>query len=61
MPTDLGAVSGARKREAKAQTQIDTTIIMILLVYFIIFLAMLVLLFADQSFSKAAIELLGRL
>jgi hypothetical protein len=57
MPTDLGAVSGARKREAQAQLQTEITI---LLVCFIILLVMLVLLFADQSFSKAAIELLGR-
>ena len=33
----------------------------ILLVCVIIFLCMLMLLFFDQSFSKAAIELLGRL
>jgi hypothetical protein len=57
MPTNLGAVS-ARKRAAKAQTQTDTTILTILLVCFIIFLGMLVLLFADQNFSKAAIELM---
>jgi hypothetical protein len=57
MPIDLGAVPGARKREAQAQLQIEITI---LLVCFIILLVMLVLLFADQSFSKAAIELLGR-
>jgi uncharacterized membrane protein len=57
MPTNLGAVS-ARKRAAKAQTQTDTTILTILLVCFIIFLGMLVLLFAGQNFSKAAIELM---
>jgi hypothetical protein len=57
MPTDIGAVP-ARKREAQAQTQSDTTIVTIALVWFIICLAMLVLLFADQSFSKAAIELM---
>jgi len=56
MPTDLGAVSSARKRAAQAQLQTEITI---LLVCFIIFLGMLVLLFADQSFSKAAIELLS--
>ena len=58
MPTDWGAVS-ARKHEAQAQTQIDTTIITIVLVWFIICLVMFVLLFADQGFSKAAIELWG--
>jgi hypothetical protein len=54
MQTDLGAVS-AQKRKAHAQTQ---TLITIVLVWFIICLGMLVLLFADQSFSKAAIELM---
>jgi hypothetical protein len=39
-----------------AQTEIT-----IVLVWFIITLATLVLLFADQSFSKATIELMGRL
>ena len=58
MPTDLRAVS-ARKRKAQAQTKTNITIITIVLVYFIICLSMLVLLFADQSFSKAAIELMG--
>jgi hypothetical protein len=53
MPTDIGAVS-ARERKPQAQTQIIT----ILLVCFNIFLGLLVLLFADQSFSKAAIELM---
>jgi hypothetical protein len=57
MPTDLGAVSG-RERKAQAQTQTDTTIITIVLVWFIICLGFFVLLFADQSFSKAAIELM---
>jgi len=57
MPTDLGAVS-ARKRDAQAQTQTDTSIITIMLVWFIVCLVMFVLLFADQSFSKAAIELM---
>jgi hypothetical protein len=54
MPTDLGAVP-ARKREVQAELHTEITI---LLVCFIIFLGMLVLLFADQSFSKAAIELM---
>jgi uncharacterized membrane protein len=57
MPTDIGAVS-TRERKAQAQTQTDTTIITIVLVWFIICLGMFVLLFADQSFSKAAIELM---
>ena len=60
MPTDIGAVS-TRERKAQAQTQADTAIITILLVCFNIFLGLLVLLFADQSFSKAAIELMGHL
>jgi hypothetical protein len=58
MPTDLGAASSARKREAQAQLQTEITI---LLVCFIIFLCMLALLFSDQSFSKATIELMGHL
>ena len=51
MPTDLSA----RKCEVQAETQ---TLITIVLVWFIIGLGMLVLLFADQGFSKAAIELM---
>jgi hypothetical protein len=51
MPIDLSA----RKCEAQAETQ---TLITIVLVWFIIGLGMLVLLFADQSFSKASIELM---
>ena len=58
MPTDIGAVS-ARERKAQAQTQTDTTIITIVLVWFINCLVMFVLLLADQSFSKAAIERWG--
>ena len=57
MPTGLDAAS-ARKHGARAQTQ-NTTIITIVLVWLIICLVMFVLLFADQSFSKAAIELGG--
>jgi hypothetical protein len=56
MPTDLDAVS-ARKRKAQALQRTEITA---LLVCVIIFLGLLVLLFVDQSFSKAAIELLGR-
>jgi hypothetical protein len=44
------------RRKLKRKT--DTTIITIVLVWFIICLVMFVLLFADQSFSKAAIELM---
>ena len=58
MPTDLGVVSERKRKATQAQTQ---TAITILLVRFIITLATLVLLFADQSFSKATIELMGRL
>ena len=56
MPTNLGEVS-ARKRKAQLLAPIEMTI---LLVCFNIFLGLLALLFADQSFSKAAIELWGR-
>jgi hypothetical protein len=56
MPTDLDAVS-ARKHKAQALRRTEITA---LLVCVIIFLGLLVLLFVDQSFSKAAIELLGR-
>jgi len=58
VPTDLSVVSERKRKATQAQTQ---TVITILLVWFIITLAMLVLLFADQSFSKATIEMLGRL
>jgi hypothetical protein len=58
MPTDLGLASERKHKATQAQTQIEITI---LLVCVIITLAMLVLLFADQSFSKASIELMGRL
>ena len=54
MPTDFVAVSSG-KRRAQAQTQI---VITVALVWVMIGLAMLVLLFADQSFSKASIELM---
>ena len=58
VPTDLGVASGRERKATQAQTQ---TAITILLVFVIISLVMLVLLFADQSFSKATIEMLGRL
>ena len=52
MPTDLPALS-VRKRKAQAPTQTEITIV---LVWVIIWLSMLVLLLADQSFAKATIE-----
>jgi len=55
MPTDLGVISERKRKAAQAQTQ---TVLTILLVWFIVTLTMLVLLFADQSFSKATIELM---
>ena len=58
MPTDLGAASQRKRKAAQAQAQTETTI---LLVFVIISLVALVLLVADQSFSKASIELIGRL
>jgi hypothetical protein len=58
VPTDLGIVSERKHKPTQTQTQ---TLITILLVWFIITLATLVLLFSDQSFSKATIELMGRL
>jgi len=57
MPTDLEAATVARKRKVQALPPNEITV---LLVCAIIFLAMLVLLVLDQSFSKAAIELFGR-
>jgi hypothetical protein len=58
MPTDLGVASERKRKATQAETQ---TAIMILLVCVIITLAMLLSLFSDQSFSKATIELMGRL
>jgi hypothetical protein len=58
MPTGLGALSERKRKATQVETQTEVTI---LLVFVIISLAMLVLLVADQSFSKAAIELMGRL
>jgi len=55
MPTDLGVISERKRKATQAQTQ---TVLTILLVWFIVTLTMLVLLFADQSFSKATIELM---
>ena len=45
MPTDLDAVTGARKCEAQAQLQTEITILLVCVVIFL-FLGMLVLLFA---------------
>jgi hypothetical protein len=58
MPTDLGVASERKRKATQAETQTEVTI---LLVFVIISLAMLVLLVADQSFSKATIEMMGRL
>jgi hypothetical protein len=58
MPTDLRVASERKRKPAQAQAQTEVAI---LLVFVIITLAMLVLLVADQSFSKATIELTGRL
>jgi hypothetical protein len=52
MPTDIAAVY-ARKRAAQAQVQGDITMA---LIFIIIWLANLVLLFADESFARATIE-----
>jgi hypothetical protein len=53
MPTDLGVVWEQKHGQAQTQTNIAMVVI---LVWFIISLVMLVLLLADQSFSKATIE-----
>ena len=53
MPTDLGVALERKRKATQAQTQTEITIG---LVWFIIYLVMLVLLFADQSFSKATID-----
>ena len=55
MSTDLGLVSERKHKTAQTQAQTDVTILLLLV---IITLAMLVLLFADESFSKATIELM---
>jgi hypothetical protein len=55
MPTDFVAVS-SENRKAQTQTQIAITVV---LVWIMISLGMLVLLLADQSFSKATIEMTG--
>jgi hypothetical protein len=55
VPTDLPNLS-ARERDVQTQMQTNTTIA---LLWFIIVLANLVLLFADQSYAKA-LELMGQ-
>ena len=58
MPTDLRVMTERERKATQPETQ---TAITILLVFVIISLVMLVLLFLDPSFSKASIELMGRL
>jgi competence protein ComGC len=58
MPTDLRVASERKHKATHAQAQAEVTV---LLVFVIISLVMLVLLAADQSFSIASIELMGRL
>jgi hypothetical protein len=53
MPTDLGVALERKRKATQAQMQTELTIA---LIWFIIYLVMLVLLFADQSFSKPTIE-----
>jgi hypothetical protein len=55
MPTDVSVASEFKRKAAQAQTQIEITVV---LVWIMIGLVMLVLLLADQSFSKATIELM---
>jgi len=52
MPTDLLVVQ-TQKRRAHAQAQSDITLA---LIFIIIWLANLVLLFADESFARATTE-----
>ena len=56
MPTDVSVASECKRKAAQAQTQIEITV---MLIWIMIGLVMLVLLLADQSFSKATIELMG--
>ena len=58
MPTNLRVITERERKATQPETQ---TAITILLVFVIISLVMLVLLFLDQSFSKASIEQMGRL
>jgi hypothetical protein len=55
MPTDLAAVY-AQKRRAQAQTQADAELVLIFVL--IGLLSSLVLLYADESFARATIELM---
>ena len=58
MPTDLRVASERKREAAQVQAQTEVTI---LLVFVIISLATLVMLVGDQSFSKASIEMIGRI
>jgi hypothetical protein len=53
--TDVSVASECKRKTAQAQTQIEITVV---LAWIMIGLVMLVLLFADQSFSRATIELM---
>jgi hypothetical protein len=55
MPTDVSVASECKRKAAQAQTQIEITVV---LIWIMIGLVMLVLLLANQSFSKATIELM---
>ncbi len=55
MPTDIAAVC-ARKRAAQAETQADLELVVIFVL--IGLLSSLLLLFIDESFARAAIELM---
>jgi hypothetical protein len=57
MPTDLRVASERKRKAAQAQAQTEVTILSI---FVIVSLVMLMFLFVDQSFSKAAVELLGQ-
>jgi hypothetical protein len=56
MPIDLRVITERERKATQPETQTAITV-----VFVIISLVMLVLLFLDQSFSKASIELMGRL
>jgi hypothetical protein len=58
MPTDLRLASERKHKATQAQRQVEVTL---KLLFVIISLVALVLLAADQSFSKASIELMGHL
>jgi hypothetical protein len=58
MPTDVRVVSERKRKAVQAEAQTEITIVLFVV---IISLARLVLLVADQSFSKTTIELIGHL